>query len=671
MPESGRRRPQAASCEEYDEENQTTRPGTQTTANVSAKRSDQDIVLQQREKTEFYMDGGDSGYASRAATTVSSATTSSRRKNLDLKLDTTGIPERERHPYLYSQSAEPKSSSRRQSSSQSKEPSPEKRSTKIRDDLPERGYPDPYAKQSEPKQSTRAAHPPPSPVAARMVMHKGAKDDQALPPKTRRLSSSQQPRPVSMAPPNGPYSVQYAVYPTYPPVPVSTSGYVTPVTPSVPYASMPYSYPAPPAPPTPSYASYVPPPSYFDQLPEPRSAKQSRHASPVRRGNGYGDPVIRQGYTDSGTPVLERVSSKDSRPTLPTHKSARSVEVDRANMPPPARPHQPEAIPVRRPSTRRSQTYHPNEPTVREKMVWEPGQYDSDDDREYRQVRSVHPTAVRERRESSNRLPPTSFRPLPTEPKERPQARKSVSYSAGTTVTKVATSASNVMPRRKTVPYEENLAESEKYQAKRNSAAATVAASGLTHEALRKLEQRTSSSKSETGSNFSHKSSSKDSSGRDRSQSTAATKTSINLPGGMNLTIPEGYLSSRDSRPLSINIGGLVVSVAPEGKENEQPKEQKRIERAPSIASRTSKWSAASSVISNPRGREMPAVASRRPSQLEDRAPISVRSSRQPSRAPSTTRRSHDYASRRQSVDYSRDAEYDRDRAYDDYNAAY
>ncbi len=662
MPDSDRRRPRAAFCEEWDEDAQTTRPGTQTTANVSAKRSDQDLVIRQREKVEFYMDGGDSGYASRAATTVSDATTSSRRRMPDLKLDTAGVPERSRHPYLFSQSAAPKASSRRQSASQSKEPSPEKRSTKFRDDQPERVHPDHYAKHSEHKQSTRAAYPPPSPVAVKMAVPKAAKDDQALPSKVRRPSLNQQPRPVSMAPPNGAYPIQYAVFPTYAPAPMPSSGYATPVTPSMPYGPGPFAYAAPL--PTPSYAAYQPPPpSYFDQLPEPRSARPSRQTSPVRRAVVYGDPVIRQGYPDSGTVPLERIASKESRPVLPSHRSARSVEVDRVNMPPPARPHQSDALPSRRPSTRRAQTYHPQEPTVRERVVLESEPFDSDEDRDYRQVRPAPPTAARERRESASR-PPTSFRPLHAESRDRPPARKSVSYSAGTTVTKVATSAPSPMPRRMTVPLEQREAEVEEYQAKRNSAAA-AASSGLTQEALRKLDQRTSSSKSETGSNFSHQSSSKDSSGRDRSQTTGGTKTSITLPGGASLTIPEGYMNSRDGRPLSINIGGLVVSVTPEGKENDHSRDQKRIERAPSVASRTSKRSTASSAVSNPRGREMPPPVSRRLSQLEDHG----RSSRQPSRAPSVTRRSHDHTSRRQSVDYS-NAEYSRDRDYDDFYAA-
>ncbi|EXJ54476.1 hypothetical protein A1O7_09816 [Cladophialophora yegresii CBS 114405] len=664
MPESDRRRPRVATCEEWDEDAQTTRPGTQTTANVSTKRSDHDLVPRQRETNNFYTDCGDSGYASRAATTVSESTSSSRRRIPDLKLDTAGIRERERNPYLYSQTAVPKPPTRRQSSSQSKEPSPEKRPTRVRDDLPQRGYSDHYTKHSEPKQAAKVARPPNSPGAVKKEIAKSAKDDPSATTKSRRLSSNQQPTPVNMLPPNAPMPIQYAMYPAYPHPGIATSGYATPVTPSGPYGSMPFSYAPPPTLPTPSYATYLPPPSYFDQLPEPRSARPSRHPSPVRRASAYGEPVIRQSQPDSAMMSLERRPSKESRPALPSHRSSRSTDVDRGQMLPPPRPQQPEVVLGRRPSTRRSQTYHPQEPTVRERVVFEPDQYESDDDRDNGHIRAAPPSSFRERRESSSR-PPSSYRPLThAEPRERPPARKSVSYSTGATVTKVASSSSPAMPRRMTVPLEQKEAEVEEYQAKRNSAA--VAASGLTAEALRKLDQRTSSSKSETGSNFSHQSSSKDSSGRDRSQ-TAGAKTSIMLPGGMNVTIPEGYMS-RDGRPLSINIGGLVVSVAAEGKENERPKEQKRIERAPSVASRTSKRSAASSVVSNPRGRDMPPPVSRRPSQLEDRVPTSLRSSRQPSRAPSMSRGSHDYSSKRQSVDYSREIDYNRE--YDDFYAA-
>ena len=676
MPDPDHRRPPPVTCEDWDEEAQAVLPGSQKTANVSTKQFQQDLVLRQKDNPSMRVDGGDSGYASRAPTIGSDSTSSSRRKMSDLKVDTAGgVRERDRNPYLYSQNPVPKQSSHRHSSSQSKEPSPEKRSTRFRDDGAERGHPENHMKHPGSQPGPRAAHPPSSPVTLKTQMPKATRDDQVLPTKSRRSSSNQHQRPVSMALPPAAYAVQYAVYPTYDPtytaVPVPVSGYATPVTPSVPYGSVPFSYAPPPTLPTPlyGYPPQPPPPSYFDQLPEPRSAKPSRNPSPVRRSNTYGEPpLIRHGHADSEMPLLERRSSKEAQPGVHSHKSARSIEVERERMPPPPRPNQPGISLSRRPSNRRSQTYHPQESTIRERVVLEPtvrervvldaDQYDSDDDRDYRVVHAPPSTTVRERRESASR-PPSSYRPLAhAEPGERPPARKSVSYSTGTTVTKTASSTPHAMPRRMTVPLEQKEAEIEEYQAKRSRVAA---ANGLTAEALRKLDQRTSSSKSETGSNFSHQSSSKDSSGRGRSQTTDLTKTSITLPGGMTLTIPADYV--QDGRPLSISTRGFNLTVGGDGKENERSHEQKRIERPPSIASRTSKQSAASSAVSSRdnHGREVPRLVSRRPSQLEERVPSS-KSSRQPSRAPSMTRRNTDYSSRRQSVDFSRE--------YDEFYAA-
>ncbi|OAL25839.1 hypothetical protein AYO20_10301 [Fonsecaea nubica] len=650
MHESDRHRPRAATCEDWDEVTQSALPGSQTSANVSARRSQQDIGLRQREKNEYSADGGDSGYVSRAGT-VAGESTSSRRKIPDLKLDTAGIRERERKPYLVSQNSHSQPTSRRQSSSHLNESSSETRPFKAKHDTHERGPSgnhDYYGKhidtKQDPSRASKATVPPPSAVGVKTLVVKGTKDDHAVPVKARRSSSNQQSRPISMFA-NAPIPLQYINHAMYGPPAVATSGYATPVTPNVPYSPMPYSYVVPAPLPTPSYPVYQPFPSYFDQpaIPEPRSARPSRHPSPVRRSSVYGEPVIRQGHPDSAIMTLERTPPKEIRPLPSSQKSTRNLEDDdRAIMPPPPRPPQPEVVLTRRPSNRRAKTYHPQEPQLRERVVYEPERYDSDDDHEYRPSRPP-PSAFRERRESASR-PPSSYRPpgLP-EARDRPLPRKSVSYSAGTTVTKVATSAPRPVPRRMAVPLEDKEAEIEEYQSRRNKTS-----NELTAEALRDLDQRNSSSRSETGSNFSRQSSSKDSSGRGRSQ-TSGTKTSITLPGGLNMTIPPDYIS-KDGRPLSISIGGLVLSVGAEGKENERPKEQKRIERAPSITSRNSKKSVSSSVISA-RERDREVSTSRRPSYLEERGP-SLRSSRQPSRAPSMNRRSQDYSAR-QSVDYS------------------
>jgi hypothetical protein len=225
-----------------------------------------------------------------------------------------------------------------------------------------------------------------------------------------------------------------------------------------------------------------------------------------------------------------------------------------------------------------------------------------------------------------------------------------VSYSTPTTTTKVASTRVVPSPRRTTIPSAAVPPEQKEIEAEQYQQSKSKTSGELTAQALRDFNKRTSSSRSE-GSSYSHKShqsSSKDSSGRGRSH-TSGTRTSITLPGGLNMSIPADYVD-KDGRPISVNIGGLIVSVSTEAKEESRVKEQKNIERAPSVTSRTSR----KSVSSNVSNRE-PNQSSRRLSHIEDRVP-SLKSSRQPSRAPSISGRSYEYT-RRQSVDYGKSYE--------------
>ncbi|EXJ82674.1 hypothetical protein A1O3_06488 [Capronia epimyces CBS 606.96] len=329
-------------------------------------------------------------------------------------------------------------------------------------------------------------------------------------------------------------------------------------------------------------------------------------------------------------------------------------------MAPPPRPQQAEMDLTRRPSARRSKTYHSQEVPSRQHVSYEPEQYNQEDESNgYREHRTSLST-VRERRASPSR-PPTSYRaPAVIEARDRPSLpKKSVSYNATpTTTTKVASSRAHVTARKPTLlhmPLEDKETAVEEY-IKRSSKTSNE----LTAEALRNLNHGNSSSRSETASSYSHKSrqsSSKESSGPGKSQTTNATKTSITLPGGLNMSIPSDYITP-DGRPLSINVGGLIVLVGADEKDSvERIREQRRIERAPSVASRASKRSASSSISNRDkeRGRDGVAQSARRPSQVDDRGP-SVRSSRQPSQAPSTGEGSYEH-SRRQSVDYGRSFE--------------
>lgn len=648
MPDPDRRRSRAATCEDWDEDAQTTLPGSRTTANVSIKRSEQDLAGAHRGNKNA-MNGVDSGYVSRADTIVSEPTSIRRRTN-DLKIETApAVLERERQPYHMPQSAPSKPAPRRQSSSQPKDSvASEPRPAKVKP-VHEWGICqicDRYGWHDKDKVRAASMAPPqpPSPTATRAAAVSRSKDDAAIPPKTKRSSSTRQPRPLSVVtnPANPPQYTQAPVYAT--PV-FAPSTWATPATP-VQYPQPTFTYAAVPAPTSgaPQYAPYQPVHHYFDpaSIPEPRSAKPSRRSSPVRRATLYGDPVINQAQNVS-FPVLERIPSKESRPTLTSHKSNRSIEQDRIIMPPPAKPQTSEPTLSRRPSSRRAKSYIQDEPPLRERPSKEPPAYEHDYE-EYVDLRQTTPQ--RARRESPS-LPPNSYRP-PAVIDSRPiLPRKSVSYSTPEATTKVASSKSH-QHRRTTLPstpLEQKEAEAEAYQRKRGSATPH-----LTLEALRVLEKGSAGSRSETGSSYSHKSqqsSSKDSS-RGRSQThNSVTATTITLPSGLNVNIPAGFKS--DGRPVSINVGDLTFSFNSQEKETERPREQKRIERAPSVASKASRRSIASSNVSS---NDIPKKSSRRPSQLEER----VRPSRQHSRTPSSTGQTYEYTtvtSRRQSADFS------------------
>ncbi|KAK5050488.1 hypothetical protein LTR84_003769 [Exophiala bonariae] len=658
MPDPERRRSRVATCEDWDEDAQTTLPGSRTTANanVSIKRSEQDLAAGRME-IKGKMNGVDSGYASRADTIVSEPT-SVRRRTYESKNDPpAGIVERERQPYSMAQStpqAPPPSTPvkpivRRQPSSRPKdthvpEPQPSKTpqvhpsgTCQVCDRF---GWHDP---REISRITATAPQQPPSPVAVRAVAVGRSKDDDVLLAKTKRSSSMRQPRPLSVVtnPSNPPQFVQPAMYAT--PVFAATPAWSTPATPIYAQQLPAYTYAPPPAPtPGPTqYAPYPPPAhAYFDQvsIPEPRSLQASRKSSPTRRSAHYGEPVINQGHNNSYA-VLDRVPSWENRPAAVSHKSQRSIDQDR--MPPPPKPQSQDPSLSRRPSNRRSKTY------IQEDLPRQrPAQESSRDEREYE---IMPPTTAHRSRRESGTLPPSSYRG-PAVVDSRPMlGRKTVSYSTAEATMKVASSKTS-SHRRTTLPsmtLEQKEAEAEAYQRKRSSAT-----HHLTPEALRNLEKGSAGSRSETGSSYSHKSqqsSSKDSSrGRSQTHSSAAA-TNINF-GGLSVNIPANFKSER---PVSINFGDVTLTMnKPQDKPLDRPREQKRIERAPSVTSKTSKKSIASSNVSST---DAPKKTSRRISQLEERPKLS----RQHSRAPSATGVTYEYTTvRKQSVDPTKYEDY-------------
>jgi len=621
------RHPQAATCEDWDEDNEIALTDTHATANVAVKRSKPDLDFRTSSEVRNH-DGSDSGYSSKAGTANSDA--SAGLKMADLKINT-GIAERERQPYGFSSRPNPP----RQSSSRPRDPPSPTKTYYIH----EKGtcrICDRYGKHidtnREMSRSSSAAPPPTSPKLARNTSRARAmKDEDSIPNPSRRMSSNRESRPLSIntATIQPVYSAGPAVYTG---TLVAPQMWQQPITPTVPYSPIAFSYTPYAVAPTP-YVTANAAPTYFDTTHDTRPGRLARRTSV------YGEPAVIQ------HPAMkpDRTSEGASReiPTPHTHRSSRSIDQDRIAMPPPQRPPLAEvsSSTSRRPSIRKNATYDNVVSTRRLSQ-----QYDDDE------VPELRPTAYRERNPSPSR-PPTSYPsrgPSQTDLLERPKLhRKSVTYSDAMGVKQVATSTKQMQPLHRsttqpTTTLEQQEAEAEAYQRKRSS----MTTNELTADALRKYTQRHASSKSETGSSYSqksHHSSSKDSSGRERSH-TSGAKTNITINGGISVTIPDRY--EREGRPVTLDIGDTKIVFSGRSKDDDRKKEQQCIERAPSVVSRTSRRSTTSSVVSGKDvARPSTRDTSRRPSYGEER-PLERMPGRRHSRAPSSTRASLDYGRR-------------------------
>ncbi|KIW21419.1 hypothetical protein PV08_01999 [Exophiala spinifera] len=541
-------------CVDLDEDAQTTLSGFRTRTDVSFG-SDRDSLSGTRRKS-YESDGVDSGYASKAT----SRNSSGRSGTPNLRVDVLGIRERERESYQ----SRPRKPPRRQS--------------------------------SQSKSSRPSSVFPPSPTTTRNPM-----------PEDSRI-------------PNPSPSYGYGA--------ILSPGY----TPSLPSPT--YSAYAPPPPQFPG-PYYPTAPQYFEPFTSLYQSVNSNRRPSNQPPVSYRTPVTRQDYSaDSGMSPDRTLSG---RLMVDPQKSSRNVDEDRARMPPPPprRPVQlldpdgrsraefgpinfnsaglPPQIPQERPLVVK--------PEVKEEKKGEEKRGKIRKHRKSRGPRHAKDDGVMvgddevfhygvERRKS---LPLTSYdyRRL-DEDKDWYGPRNLVSSPPGRAKTKTETSSSRLVPHRTPTPAIsmdlEGLGEG--YQGKASSASAS-----LTAEALRAFDKRISSSKSETGSNSS-RSSSRNSSERGESQTTdtktsvtlPGTTTSITLPGGFRLAIPTGSttrdnqtLTTRDHQTLTVSIGGLILSVGPpnEDKDSGNAEKGKRIERAPSVASRSSKKNDVSNLVSS------------------------------------------------------------------------
>jgi hypothetical protein len=274
-------------------------------------------------------------------------------------------------------------------------------------------------------------------------------------------------------------------------------------------------------------------------------------------------------------------------------------------MPPPTSLPQKQPEIARRPSLRKSTTYNADVAEHRRSRGYDYEEVD---------VRAVPPSPrkrdaspVKQRAPSPAR-PPSSYRPPVTEASSRPQpTRKSVSYSDPITAntTKVASSPAKKRTSSAKDPVssmEAKATAAEAYQAAQQPPSHREDLTLEKLQSLRKLNSHTktrtvSSEKSEEGSAYSHpkshQSSSRGSSGRGRSH-TSAAKTSIVLDDGLKLEIPADYSKRSKGRPLSVDLGGgtiLIVgakSSKDKGKEKEKG-EDGMSEHPPSVTSRTTR----------------------------------------------------------------------------------
>lgn len=559
----------AAYCEDYDddddeEEGEDQEEVTTPLANVSIKR----VVAATVTKRASYerRRTNDSSVSSRdSSMTGADTNTNSSLSRRDM--DTSAV-ERKPAPYAYSQRPD----ARRRSSSHARDI--------VVDSLPRKQQEyyvhkrgecyvcDKYGSHvPEEARKSRDMPAPSSPKASRQ-----AHTVEAPPRPPRRVSSARTSRPLSMygTPQFNYQPVQATNMMQYAAPPMSPAGWTTPVTPTVPYSPA-FSYA-----PAVMATTYVNEPSYFERKP----LGEIRPAGSNRRSSVYGDAIVRQSKADTRPKEPQKLSSTRDHAHSNSNRTVRANDHDL--MPPPPRPT--EIILAHRPSIKKSATYNTPLSINTNRRPQE-----SNIDEAYIRGTDV-PSLSRDRRLEPSR-PPSSYRGPAEGMEPRPSNRKSASYSTPTQTTNVSSSPlppiPNSLPRRSTTTATSTetrrVVDAEAYQAQRRS----LTSNELTAEALQSLKQRNPSSRSETSSHRSHHTKSSSSAGGKSKRSNSEIKMTIN---GVNVSIP----ASKADQNISISTGkDGDVNISLGGREDQdgngpRTSSQKKIERAPSTASRVS-----------------------------------------------------------------------------------
>jgi hypothetical protein len=329
---SGTRKSRAATCEEWDEDAQTTLPDTRTSANVAAKRSKPELVPTKPHHRRRTFVEGEAAKMSRTPNTRDDASVTKEKKSAGLKLDTS-FPERESRLYSSGPPPERRRSTSRPSAKRSTSKAEKPDEPFIRHRLGDCWVCDLYGHHAmvppEPQGPSKEKSIPQSPVpTSQQSSH------QATSKPKRPEASTVQPRPNRSDSYGGqrPVSFHAGMLPeTY--HPLSAQPFAAPdwnmlPTPILPYAHTPFAQ-------TPTLTSLNRYPDYQQTFPvqygqQAPASTRPRPPEPQRGMSSRGEPIIQQPQVLRDQPSLTRKSSQRERrnsrdPSLSRDEDARRM----------------------------------------------------------------------------------------------------------------------------------------------------------------------------------------------------------------------------------------------------------------------------------------------------------------------------------------------------------
>lgn len=549
---SAPRTSRAATCEDWDEDAQTTLPDTETSANVAAKPSKPELVPTNSHRQRNLE--GDMGKMSRGSASVKDDASIKKEKRRPdaLKLDTS-YPERESRRYSSGPPPQPRRRSTSRHSAKRTISKEEKSEPLFRHQLGECWVCDRYGYHMMPPPEVQG-HPPQSAVPQSPITNPHQ------PPQRTPLSAKAPQLPTPQPRPNRSQShggqrpmsfhagMSQDAYQPFASQPFSMSDWSMPPTPLSPYVQT--AYVQKPAPTVQSHyqdyqQSFTMPNDQRTPAP-PRPKRQESSRATITRG----EPIIEQSAISRGQPALAKTSLQ--REYRHSREPSLSREEDARRMPPP------EVIPVAsRPGMVKANT-----------SISTP--VSNTRERRYSNYGGVPAQSPKKERRPDP--PPSSFRELPSSAYQnssydKPATRTSKSFDDPNPTTTVSTSAPSLDRRFTISSTERHEVEAEAYQRSRGTKSQP-----LTVDAIRKM-----SKQSQSGSQRSVHSSSKGSSGGKTKATTASNDITMTI-NGVTLGISGDSAENHSIKIQPTRGGGVNISVdeQPAGKENTVTSVQKR-----------------------------------------------------------------------------------------------